>query len=464
MEISGSTQTTEAGLLMALDPVAFGQVILGMHEDPGYTPQQIEILEAIAKYPRVSVHAGHNVGKTLVAADVVLWWISTRWPSKVITTAPTARQVNSVLWAEIRARYHSAAARDQLPGELLRRTAELQVSDDHFALGVSTDDINRFTGFHSPNLLVVIDEAGGVDQEIWTAIEGLCSGGGAKILAIGNPHGPSGPFYEACRSAEWHTLRMSSEDHPNVIHDREIYPGMVNRSWVESRKREWGENSPLFKARVQGIFPEEAEDTLIPLSWVEDACQSAIPDLEGQPVAIGVDVARFGANETVFSVLRGQRQIAQRVFTGKDLMRTSGEVMNLLREYHGHPIRTVVDDDGLGGGVTDRLREQHQKVIAFRGGAASEKAKDRFVNQRAEAWWGLREALREHQLAIVDDDTLKAQLTAPRYGFRSDGRIEIEKKDAMADRGIPSPDRADALVLALWGTQNQQKSIRIRWV
>jgi len=426
------------------DPAVFGASFLGAR----YTPDQLAVLEAIRDHDRVAVHSGHATGKSFVAAAVAMWFLHSFKPSKVITTAPTWRQVNEILWSEIRVAHANALV--PLGSYLPPRAAELRIAQDHFALGLSTDEPARMQGFHSEHQLIILDEAAGIQGDIWDAVEYIASGGEVKILAIGNPEAPDGRFFEACKSPLWKTICISCLTHPNISGKGDPVPGAVTPTWVEGRALEWGVESPLYKARVCGEFPEEGEDTLISLRWVLDAVgREGVEDK--LPVVIGCDVARFGQDETVVIVLRDGRMETVRAYTGRDLMQTCGEIIRVKRELGvDESALVVVDDVGLGGGVTDRLRELGHRVMAFKGGGKARDA-EQFVNRRTESYWYLREELREGRLALPNDDLLKSQLTSIRYRPRSDGRIELEKKDEMLKRGVPSPDRADALCMALWG-------------
>ena len=437
------------------DPVVFGTAFLGGK----YTADQMKVMRAIRDHDRVAVHSGHATGKSFVAAACVLWFLHSHNPSKVITTAPTWRQVNEILWSEIRIAHANSAI--DLGSTLPPRAPELRINSDWYALGLSTDDSARFQGFHSENMLIVVDEAGGVGGEIWDAVEYIASGGDVKILAIGNPDAPDGRFFEACGSPLWKTLNISCLDHPNITGIGEAVRGAVTQEWVDGRASEWGVDSPLFQARVCGKFPEEGDDTLISLRWVLDAvAREEVQELK--PPVIGVDVARFGSDETVLMLLRDEKVADTRAYIGRDLMQTCGEVLRLKNDHNlDETALVVVDDVGLGGGVTDRLREQGHRVLAFKGGAKARDA-DQFFNRRAESWWALREVFRAGTISIPDDDKLKSQLTSVRYLARSDGRIQLEKKDAMLKRGVPSPDRADALVMAVWGRKRANQTYALQ--
>jgi phage terminase large subunit len=473
------------------DPVSFCREVLGS------TPwsKQIEILEALRDHPRVTVRAGHGVGKTHVAASAVLWRLHCFSPSVVLTTAPTHRQVKEILWREIRRQ--QGRARLELPGEVRETTIKLR--DDTFALGLSTDEPDRFQGFHSPNILVVVDEASGVPEPIYEAIDGALTTAGARLLLIGNPTRPTGRFADSHRLPGWQKIHISAFDTPNLQAGELVRPELVAPGWVAEKREEWGEESPIYQVRVLGQFPDRADDTLFPLSWIEAAAARA-KELRGQndflttetrrtrrstrrknqtnspglspctppcppclrgeralpqsqpspsssdPVEIGVDVARYGSCETVAVVRRGPLVIRLEAWQGQDLMVTTGRVVALVREYA--PVRAVtVDVIGLGAGVVDRLREQGFRQVTGLNVAERALQPERYASRRDEIYFGLRDRFRDGEIA-VQDEKLAAQLAAMRYAYTSRGQLKVESKEEMRDRGLKSPDRADALALA----------------
>lgn len=411
-----------------------------------------EIAKAIPRHKRIIVPSGHGVGKTFDAAHIVLWFLIAYSPSKVITTAPTWHQVKELLWAEI----HGAYAKSYLPFGGTLTTTKLEFSKDWFAVGLSTKEsaetrefgAQKFQGFHSPNLLVVVDEGAGVPQEIFTACESLIVSENNRILVIGNPSSPTGPFYEACKDPRWHKIKISCFDHPNVKEGREIIPGAVTKDWVEDKRLKWGEGSPLWMTKVLGEFPAEGEDTLIALAWAEKAAGNEDCAMTGSR-RLAVDVARFGSAETVFCEMVGEAVVDLSAITKKDTMWTVGEIMRRLHKKEYDYI--IIDDVGVGGGVTDRLEELGIDVVKFNGGSAAEEP-GQFVNRRDETYWLLHEAFKpsahgKQRISIPDDKELINQLSSIRYKVTSRG-MKIESKDEMRKRGLKSPDRADALAMA----------------
>ena len=241
-------------------------------------------------------------------------------------------------------------------------------------------------------------------------------------------------------------------DSPNVKAGKIVTRGLTTSQWVQERKDTWGEENPIYRARVLGEFPDQAEDTLIKLSDVEAAAQleppgdapgSQSPDYDG--VVLSVDVARFGSDRSVILRRRGDLVEDIQTFHEMDTMQLVGWVNAAIRE--SNPEVVCVDEIGVGAGVVDRLREvgHHIRGINVARGAHQD---DLFANLRAEGYWHLRDLFSAGQINIPQDNQLMGELAAMRYSYDSRGRIQIESKDSMRQRGLPSPDKADALMLA----------------
>ncbi len=454
------------------DPILWGsiffdntvsRVVKGVLEsyDPGYTPDQHRLGRALCQHNRIVVPSANNQGKSRFAALATHWFMQTRSPAKVITTGPSFSQVKDVLWSEIRGLADSA--RYPLAGRALPENPfwRMPKNDNRayhgafgksFAKGISVRDLNAISGYHSPNLLVIIDEAAGVDDRIWIALQGLASGQDDKIFAIGNPFDPSGPFYDAWVSENWFGLSLSALNHPNVILDEKIFPGMSSRAWVEAMKIEWAERPWLYAARVLGEFPQQGTNSVIADSWVTAAMSPTAKvrkARESERPIVACDVADGGEAETVISVWWGNTLSCVKTVMASDPNATAGVLAKFGKALSPTPI-FVVDAVGVGAGVAPRLRELGFRALAYKG-SHSPKDEDLYRNQRAEDWWTLGEALREREVKFVQDRRLRSQLIAPQWKFDSAGRIQMETKEDMAKRGVPSPDRADSVVMAYWG-------------
>jgi phage terminase large subunit len=413
----------------------------------------MKVCRSVVENKRTTVRAGHGVGKSWLSARLVLWFLYCFYPSKVLSTAPQWSQVEKILWSEINSAYNSA--RYPLGGTCL--TTNLKLADDWFATGISTREsveqrefgATKMQGFHSPNLLIVLDEAAGVPPEIWKASESLVTGKNNKILAIGNPASPVGPFFDTFKSPVWSKIQLNCFDHPNVVNKQEIVPGCVTWEWIEERIKEWGEDSPIYKAKVLGEFPEEGEDVLIPLGWVEKAMELDLKP-KNEIRRVGVDVARYGDDTTVG--YRINEPVAELVFeTAKeDTMKTVGRTIRVADEEDQEADYIGIDDTGVGGGVTDRLDEQGYDVDAINFGAKANEP-DKFFNLKAELFWILRDRLKpgsDDPLKLPYSEKLLSELSDIRYSINSKGQIKIESKDDMKKRGKKSPNHADALAIA----------------
>lgn len=443
MTRTGSRDTRAAVVeRIRADPVFFARNVLGISP----WSKQREILEAVRDHRRVAVRACHGPGKTYIAAAVVHWFL--RLPNaRVVTTAPTWDQVKNLLWHEIRGLHENA--RIPLGGRML--LTEYQVGDGRYAVGLSVreEKPEAFQGHHAENLLVVYDEASGIPAPIYEAGEGYMTTPGARMLLIGNPTRPSGEFYDAfhTKRAAYHRIAISAFDLPWATGEEvpeTVAQSLTSEEWIEER-RSW-EGSALWDVKVLGEFPRTADDAVVPLAGIEAAQAREVAVGEDPERRLACDVARFGTDETVFALREGKRIRIVKSYIGRDTMETAGWAKRLREQYGAD--RIVIDDSGLGGGVTDRLRELGEPVIAF---TAAERAldPDLYPNRRSEAWFTLAEQIDD--LDLDPDPQLAADLSGPRWKMDSRGRRVVEKKEETKKRIGRSPDRADAVLMTLLG-------------
>ena len=286
-------------------------------------------------------------GKDWAAARVVLWWLHSRAPAKAIVTGPTTRQVDDIVWNEIRFAY--SQAQDRLQGRMFR-TSRYELDEQSFALGFATNSPYNLQGFHSPNLLVVITEAHAVSRLDIDAVRRLNP---SRFLMMGNPFVSAGVFYDSHHSMRelYETVQISAFDTPNVKEGRLAIPGMITLQDIADRKEEWGEESALYVGSVLGKFPDNLDDVVVPL-WA--ATEAARRELVAEgPVVVACDVARHGTSKTVVMRRQGPvASIAWRVM-GKDTMKIVGFLKSYCAEQGADAL--VIDDTGVGGGVVDRL-------------------------------------------------------------------------------------------------------------
>ena len=462
------------------DPVGYARDVLGFK----FWEKQAEMARAVQRHKVVRVNAGHGVGKTSAAAAIVNWFIDVHDPALVLTTAPTWNQVRTLLWKEIRSQRRNKG----LPGRI--NQTEIWISDDRFALGLSTDDETRFQGHHSPNILVVIDEGPGVDPKIFAAIEGIRVGENNKVLSLGNPVSPNDPHERLKEKRDAYAMRISSLEHPNVVQRKEVIPGAVTYEWVDEHVHEWCERvppptsqeeelellekgffwwneefwraSPIAMSKILGMPPLQADDQLISLELL-DAAHRRYAEMRkpnSRMVQLGVDVARFGTDENVIYENWDGYVVGPHVWRDTSTVDSAYRVFRIARGIKGDndsvtKVRVLIDEGGVGGGVVDKLREiiKDERAVWFElvpvqfGGGPDNP--HRFFNKRSELYYSLRESLKH--MAIPKDDRLDRELLEHRYVLDGQGRIRIESKDRIKARLGRSPDRADAFVLAAYG-------------
>jgi len=463
----------ELALEVRSDPVWYVETFLDSHP----WTVQAQILEAIRDYKRIVVRSCHGIGKSWLAAQVILWFLIAFYPSIVLSTAPTFRQVEKLVWKEVRASFNRASFKI---GHLLPKAPELQIQQDQwYGVGLSTNDPNRFQGFHEENILVVIDEGPGVDEDIHEAVNGVMTSKNAKLFMTGNPTATTGTFFNAFNSDLWKTFHVAAWDTPNFteygiveadiasgawkdkLGDKPLVnPNLITPGWAAEMYQLWGPDSSAYQVRVGGNFPKKGLDTIIPYDYVERAIeryadledQGVLDDLDGlEPRTLGVDVARFGDDDSVLAPRIGNIILPLEYYNGLDTMELTGKIVQIMDRLSLDHVN--VDEPGLGGGVEDRLRELDYDVTGVNTGN-SPKDPTKYFNLRAELWATFRDKIHPNPrinanpYALPEDDRLRADLCAPKYKNLSDGRIQLERKEDTKKRLRRSPDAGDAVILA----------------
>lgn len=430
---------------------------------------QSEIAESVREERRTTVKACYDVGKSFLASRLGCWWIdSTQGRAFFVTTAPTFPQVRAILWREI----GIAHRKGNLPGRVTQTEYHLAPDRAHrtapnSAAGEELVGFGRkppahdsgvaFQGIHSGEggVLIIFDEAAGVPPQLWDAAEGLMADENSRMLAIGNPDDPTSKFADTfAPQSAWQQFTISAFESPNFTGEHvepELARSLVSRLWVRERRAAWGEQHPLWKSRVEAEFPEMTTDTVLPLAWAR-AAQNRELDATHEP-RLGVDVARYGEDDSAIAVARGSVVRLCEVISGQDTVHVSGRVRHHADAEQANEAN--VDGVGIGAGVVDMLRAWDGRPAIVNDMQAGQKAYDteRFVNARSEWWWGIRERAEAGDLDLPhetsDDERLLAELTAPKYTYNARGQIAVESKDSLKARGVSSPDLADAVVMAL---------------
>lgn len=439
---------SELLLAIAKDPVLFVKGVLGA------TPEawQEKALYAVRDNDRVAIRSGHGIGKTAFLSWLILWWVLTRSPSRIACTANTASQLSDILWAEV-AKWHRRMPEGLK--ELIEVTsAKVELTgQDSFAVARTArrETPEALQGFHSPNMLFLVDEASGVDDIIFEVGEGAMSTEGAKTVMTGNPTRTSGYFYEAFNKMKdsFFTMKVASQDSTQV-----------GSKFIEDMKTKYGEDSNIFRVRVLGEWPEADDDVVIPLHLLQSAAERDQVPAETTPVVWGLDVARFGTDKSALCKRKGNVVTEPiKSWRNKDLMEMCGIILNEYETttWSDRPVEILVDSIGLGAGVVDRLTELDLPV---RGINVAESASmgERYGRLRDELWFLGKEWFEARDCTIPNQEELIDDLSKPRFSFLSNGKLKVEGKDEMKRRGLNSPDLADAFCLTFASRASIAKS------
>ena len=404
---------------------------------------QLEALKDVRDHDRISIRSGHGVGKTAYLAWVILWWLLTRYPSKVACTAPTSSQLGDVLWGELNIWIKRLPEGFQNLLEWKADKIEFVPDKGCYAVARTArrEQPEAFQGYHSEHMMFIVDEASGVDDIIFQVGEGAMSSRGAKTILTGNPTRTSGYFYDTFHKmrAYWKCRKVSCDE-----------SSRVDPKQIQRMADNYGTDSNIYRVRVLGDFPAVDDDAVIPL----DLCEAALSrDVEiiDVPVVWGVDVARFGDDSSALAKRQGNYLLEKtRIWKGKDTMQTTGIISDEYFNAVKKPDAIYVDSIGIGAGVVDRLRELGLPVHGVNV-AETPAVGEKYMRLRDELWFNTRDWLVKRDCKLADDEALIGELTAPRYGFTSGGKIKVEGKDEMKKRGVVSPNRADAFNLTFAG-------------
>jgi phage terminase large subunit len=459
-----------------IEPVLFAERVLGAN----LWEKEVEILESIRKNRRTAIKACHGVGKTFSLAVAALWWLTRYREGIVLTTSSTERQVKTQVWSEIR----RAATHAKVPYPKLK-SAELTLRDkNNYALGFSTNQTENFQGYHGKNVLIVVDEAPGIEPEFFDAIFGIMATGNVHIVIAGNPTVPAGPFFDAFnrKRALWNCITIDAFDAPNLKGitleellqmdpsgggplDQNPVPYLTTRRWVYEQYQDWWHgdetSSPTWMSRVRGQFPDQSQNALIKLSWLERARQQAIENPvkdtgRGRLIA-GVDVGS-GEAETVVYVCENRKGKSRIIDKGAWRAQDSrGNVLRFLEPYRNRLSAVRVDSIGVGHNFALHLQDKGLPVefvnvcmsCDSRPEMANRNPAERFTNLKAQYYQTLADLLERDEIEGLTDETTVAQLSGLVYEIDAQGRMKIGSKEEAKAHGIVSPDRAEALMLAL---------------
>lgn len=435
------------------DPVGFVYAAFpwGEGELTGQQPDQWQLsllqeikdgLKTVDQAIREAVSSGHGIGKSTLVAWLILWSISTYEDTRGVVTANTDTQLKSKTWAEL-AKWH----RHFIGKELFEYTATAIYSSEKEhektwridAIPWSDSNPEAFAGLHNQGkrILVIFDEASAISDKIWEVTEGALTDKGTQILwcAFGNPTRNSGRFYD-CFHKYRHLWKCRQIDSRTV----EISNKTLLKEWVDT----YGEDSDFVKVRVRGLFPSASDKQYIPVALVDAAQKVNLHKSQYSfaPTIIGVDPAWTGSDEFVIYLRQGL--YSKRLGNYKkndDDFQMAGIIAGFEDDYQADGVNV---DMGYGTGIVSAGRAMGRTwfLVAFGG----ESSKQEYFNKRSEMWGEMKTWLKEGG-AIEDDPILHDELIAPEAYITAKGQTQLESKKDMKKRGVPSPNRADALAL-----------------
>lgn len=437
------------------DPTGFCREAIGFEPWEG----QRRVMEAVAAVKDVSVPAGRAVGKSRLDAALALWFACTRPGSRVICTAPKFEQVQQIVWEEIR----NLVLRSRVPlGIEVAKLASTgaRTFDGSQILGWTSERPERFQGVRGAEMLTIADEASGILDEIFHTIDGNSAGNG-KLVLTGNPTKTRGYFRDSFAKADsrFTTVRLPSTASPNVIAGYVVVQGLATREWVEEKKQEWGEDSPLYRVHVLGEVAENEEGRLFSVEMLAAAEARYKETPATGRLVIGIDPAGQGGDgdESAFAARRGKKIIAIHSRRGLTEDAHIVEALGLIAIHRGDsrekPL-VVIDREGYVGArvwaAFSAYHMQHVDVFDLIGVRSSERAKRKALTYdrvRDEMWFSLVDAFRDG-LAVPEDPKLAGDLSAIKAETNTAGRAKITSKDDLRRELGRSPDRGDAVCLA----------------
>jgi hypothetical protein len=338
------------------DPVGWVRNVLGEDLWSG----QEWMARAVVEHDRIVVKAGHSTGKTRIISRIIAWFVSVHPIDevRVVVTADNFDQITGGIWRELILLHQEKGLPERVTLDAKWHAGPN--SNLEVAVGVKPSDKNPtgIQGRHARHLLCIIEEACGVPEAIFEAVDSLASNEGATILAVGNPTDPTAYMAQVCRPGSgWLVKKIASTDTPEFTGEEvsdQLRGVLASKAWVEAKRQQWGETSPAFVSRILGEFPDISDDTLIHPRWIREAQERTL-DRTRRP-HLGVDVSRFGEDETVIMQREGGWARVVWAHHKLDTMQTAGHVARVMREVNAEPglndfVTAAVDADGLGAGL-----------------------------------------------------------------------------------------------------------------
>lgn len=440
-------------------PAAFNQHILGRHP---YWDKQLEICKAIRqKKKTILVPSGNATGKSWCVAGLVLWYLTAHPKGVVVTTAPTYDQLANVLWRAIFNAYERRNCDFLSSPRITRQPLLIEKSKDSYAIGISTSTVEGASGHHAENLLVIIDEASGVEDDRISALNSLNP---SLVIMIGNPLVSSGVFYERCIRQELDPdkdtalVRIRSSDTPPAKSGIQRSPtGLADLDFLDRSRRDYGEGSPWWLSHVEARFPDSAEGQLFDRTWIDRCIYAPVPDRNYAPacgpLVMAVDIAAGRGGDTSTIMIRDDMGIIELESSNHTpIEEWAQKAAGMAQRYGIPPFRVIYDATGMGE-TFDALMANYgfKGAVGFQGGHGTNA---KYENLRSATYWALRRRLNPsvtpetfHIPAHIGT-RLRKELQATTYSLTAKDKIAIAKKDDIISKIGHSPDFADTLMMS----------------
>jgi hypothetical protein len=399
--------------------------------------------------------SGHGIGKSAFVCWLIDWAQSTMADTKGVVTANTENQLKTKTWAEMAKWHRLSISKDLFK---MTATARFSIDPDHEKtwridmVPWSEKNMEAFAGLHNAGkrILIVFDEASAIPNAIWETTEGALTDKNTQIIwaVFGNPTKNTGRFRECFEGGKfahrWDTIAVDS---------REV--SLTDKTQIKNWIEDYGEDHDFVRVRVRGMFPRTDATSFIPLEMCLEATRRLLPEQNEMSVVLGVDVARFGPDNSVIYARRGldARSIPPQLFNGLTTVQLASRVFDAYMNLQA--VAIFVDGGAMGPGVIDQLNLMGAPVyeVNFGGKSDMPNADDsfmKFLNKRAEIWGAVRTFLKR---GCIPADirglqhTFVDELTGPTYTYARESILQLESKRDMRRRGVASPDVADALAL-----------------
>jgi len=424
--------------------------------------------KVLIKKTGASIKSGKGAGKTTLEAWLLIWFLMCWNEAVVVCTASKLDQVKDVLWREV-SKWIKRSEKEGKYGSIVKESLEVhgekifmkghsgEEGKEWYAIARSASTAEAadtpaetLQGFHSQHMMILVDEATGVPDNVFMPLDQTLSDPVNFLLMTYNPTRTNGFAYRSQHKLrdEFMCYRWNCEESENV-----------SKESIERIARKYGRDSNAYRISVLGLEPVGDSDSVIPLEWVQAAVDRDIAVDNDDPIISTVDLARQGDDKSIIMTCQGMKVWDEiKSFNGQDTMEMAGWIS--LHIVNEEPTATGLDVIGLGWGVKDRLREMGVKVFGINVSESTSR-KEKFERLRDELWWKCRKAFEEGSISIPDDEELIYELSSVKYKIESNGKIKVESKREMRKRGMASPNKADALVMRFYFNDSVYRKKRV---